>query len=333
MTPYWDCNFFTFFVVLARRIFSFFGGDFHQIASDEVQLAVLSAVAISSGIISPFLVLKRMAMLANSLSHTILLGIAVSALSAKYLWSGQWFDVSTLLMGALLAAALTAFCTETLIRWFRLPEDASIGLVFTGLFALGITFVNVYLRDAHLGVEAVMGNVDALQLSDIWLPALFIGINGLAVTLFFKQLQVISFDQQLAKTLGFNVGFFRYVFLFLIAATCIGAFRSVGVILVLAFLTGPYLTARLLCDRLSHLLIWTPALGLLASLVGVAFSRHLFNVHGWALSTGGIVSMSIGVFYLIARAVVYLRRSKLISSHRPSNMVLSESVIPEQENV
>lgn len=331
MTSYWDCNFFTFFVVLGRRILSLFQGDFQQIASDEVQLLVLSAVAISSGIISPFLVLKRLAMLANSLSHTILLGIAISALSAKWLWGGQWFDVPTLLLGALLAAALTAFCTETLIRWFRLPEDASIGLVFTGLFALGITFVNIYLRSAHLGVEAIMGNVDALQLRDIRLPALFIGINALAVILFFKQLQVISFDQQLAKTLGFNVGFFRYLFLFLISATCIGAFRSVGVILVLSFLTGPYLTARLFSNRLNHLLVWTPALGLFASLIGVALSRHLFNVHGWALSTGGIVSMVIGILYLIAKGLAYLRRAKLNSSHRPSNMVSSESVIPGKD--
>ncbi len=307
MNLYWDCNFFTFFAVLAGRLLLFLQGNIQQIASDEVQLIVLASVAISSGIISPFLVLKRTTMLANSLSHTILLGIAVSALSAKYLWGGWGFDVPTLLIGALLAAVLTALCTETLIRWFRLPEDASIGLVFTGLFALGITFVNLYLRDAHLGVEAVMGNVDALQLKDAKLPALFIGINAVSVTLFFKQFQVISFDQQLAKTLGFKVGFFRHFFLFLTAATCIGAFRSIGVILVLALLTGPYLTARLLCNRLAQLLFLTPTIGLAASFVGVALSRHLFNIHGWALSTGGIVSMVIGVFYLAVKGWKYCR--------------------------
>ena len=308
MTPYWDCNVFSFFVVLIQRAALFFTGHPMEIASDEIQIAILSAVAISCGLIGPFLVLNRMTMLANSLSHTILLGISLAAIAAGALWGGEWFDLTTLLVGSLIAALLTAFFTETLTRFFRLQEDASIGLVFTGLFALGITIVTLYLRDVHLGVEAVMGNCDALHFSDIRFPALFIGINSVALLLFFKQFQLASFDKNLAQTLGLRVGFFRYLLLFLTAATCIGAFRAVGVILVLAFLTGPYLTARLFSHRLGPLLIWTPIVGVVAALLGVAISRHLLNVHGLGLSTGGLVTMMIGLIYVVAKTTLRIHK-------------------------
>ena len=308
MTPYWDSNFFTFFVVLIQRAFFFLTGHTGELTSDEIQIGVLSAVAISCGMIGPFLVLNRMTMLANSLSHTILLGISLAALLAGALWGGDWFDLTTLLVGSFLAALLTALCTETLTRFFRLQEDASIGLVFTALFALGITIITLYLRDVHLGVEAVMGNADALQLSDIRLPALLIGINGVILFLFFKQFQLASFDRSLAQTLGIPVGVFRYLLLFLTAATCIGAFRAVGVILVLSLLTGPYLIARLFCCRLTALLIWTPLVGVASACIGVALARHLLNVHGLALSTGGMVTGTIALIYVVAKITLRLRR-------------------------
>ncbi len=153
-----------------------------------------------------------------------------------------------------------------------------------------------------------MGNADALQISDIRFPALFIAINGAAIFLFFKQFQLASFDSNLAQTLGFRVGFFRYLLLFLTAATCIGAFRAVGVILVLAFLTGPFLTARLFCHKLPQLLILTPAIGIAAACIGVALSRHLLSTQGLALSTGGLVAMVIGLIYIAARITARLRK-------------------------
>ncbi len=310
MSPYWGADLFSFFSVLIQRCFLFVQGVPLEIASDEIQILVLSAVAISCGLISPFLVLKRMTMLANSISHTILLGISLSALVAGALWGGGIFHLPTLLIGSLLAALLTSFFTEGLTRFFRLQEDASIGLVFTALFALGIVIVTLYLRDAHLGVEAVMGNADALQLDDVWLPTLFIGVNAVAVTLFFKQFQIGSFDRNLAQTLGIPVGFFRYLLLFLTSATCIGAFRSVGVLLVLAFLTGPYLTARLFSHRLPRLIVLTSAFGALAAMVGVALSRHLLTVYDLPLSTGGLVVVTVGLQYVIAVAAFHWKNRR-----------------------
>lgn len=300
MSAYWGAGFFEFFVILLSRIGYFLMGDVSSLAADEIQIGVLSAVAISCGIVGPFLVLKKMSMFANSLSHTILLGIVSAYLFASSLWGGAMFDLSTLLIGAAIAAFLTAFFTEGFIRFFRLQEDASVGLVFTTLFALGIVLVTLYTRNVHLGVEAVMGNADALSFSD-FRTASFVALSNISIiALFYRQFQIASFDKNFAKTLGISSGFFHFLLLFLAATVCIAAFRSVGVLLVLAFLVGPYLTARLFSNRLSTLLTLSPLFGILASLTGVALSRHLLSVYDLPLSTGGIVVTLIGLFYVVA---------------------------------
>jgi len=280
-------------------------------AADELQIAVLAAIAISCGLIGPFLVLKRVTMFANSLSHTILLGIAAAYLFTSTLWGGGLFDISTLLIGAFAAALITAFLTEVLIRLFRLQEDASVGLVFTALFALGITVVTLFTRDVHIGIEAVVGNADVLQFRDLKLASLLVCMNLGAVTLFYKQFQLACFDRSLAQTLGISCGFFHFLLLFLAASTCIGAFRAVGVLLVLAFLVGPFLIARLFCHRLPQLVFWSCAIGVLASVFGVALSRHLLSAYDLALSTGGIVAVLIGVFYVAAIFISRLKRKPL----------------------
>jgi len=303
MNPYWGTEFFGFFSVLFQRICKAIFGGVSSLAADELQIAVLATVAISCGLVGPFLVLKRVAMFANSVSHTILLGISLAYLAAASLWGGGMFDMGTLLLGAFIAAGITAFLTEILMRLFRLQEDASVGLVFNALFALGITVVTLFTRDAHLSVEAVMGNADILQVRDLKLSFFLLSLNLGAIVLFFKQFQLASFDRSLAQTLGISCGAFHFLLLFLAAATCVGAFRVVGVLLVLAFLVGPYLIARFFCCRLPWLIFWSCAIGVLISLFGVALSRHFLSAYGWPLSTGGIVVVLLGLAYAGAALV------------------------------
>lgn len=296
MNPYANNDFWQFFATLAKRLFTFFSGP--ALASDEIQVFVLGAVAISCALLGPFLVLKRMAMLANSLSHTILFGLAVSFLLSRAICGPDGsIPLSSLLIGASASALLTAFFTGALTRFFRLQEDASVGLVFTSLFSLGILLVTLFTRDVHLGVEAVMGNADALRASDLFSAALLAFGNLFLIALFFWPLQYSAFDRSAAKSLGMPCGFFQALLLFLTAATCIGAFRAVGVLLVLSFLVGPYLIARLFTHKLGKLLFLSCAIGCAASLFGVALARHLLTVHGLALSTGGIVSVLVAVAY------------------------------------
>lgn len=303
MNPYWDNTFWQFFATFAKRMgmFLFQGGP---LAADEVQFFVLGGIALSFGLLGPFLVLKRITMLANSLSHTILLGIVVSYLLSTAV-------LGSLLIGAFVTAFLTVLCTGALTRFFRLQEDASIGLVFTSLFALGIVAVTLFTRDVHLGVEAIMGNADALRESDIagalWLALM----NATVIALFFRPLRVIAFDESLAKAWGLPSNLFQLLLLFLTAASCIASFRAIGVLLVLSFLVGPYLIARLFSHRLGHLVVLTPLIGVSLSFVGIALARHFLSVYGLALSTGGIISLLIALVYIAAHACLKRKRIKL----------------------
>ncbi len=293
MNPYWG----TTFIEFCQVFFSRLGGAFSSsLATDEIQVGVLSCVAIACGLVGPFLVLKKMTMFANSLSHTILLGIVGAFLCFG---GAVIFDFSHLLLGACLAAVLTVFLTEGLVKWFEITEDASIGLSFTFLFALGIVLSNLFLRDLHLGSESVMGNTDALLKKDLLFSFFLLLLNAFVVCLFYRQFKMISFDQSFAAVLGIPLNFFRFLLFFLCAVTCVGAFRAVGVLLVLAFLVGPYLTARLFCHRLGPLLFYTSLIGVVASFCGVGLTRHILTVYDLPLSTAGMVVCLIGLFYFL----------------------------------
>jgi manganese/zinc/iron transport system permease protein len=294
MNPFWGTHFFSFFQVLFSRLFTW---NYSVLTTDEIQIGTMSCIAICCGLIGPFLVLRKMTMFANSLSHTILLGIVISFL---LLGGAVLSDYRHLFVGALIAAILTAILTEGLVKWFRLTEDASVGLVFTVLFAAGIVLSTLFLKDVHLGIESVIGNADALQLDDLRHAFVLVLLNAATIFIFYRQFQISSFDANLAKVLGIPEGMFRFILLFLVSATCMGAFRAIGVLLVLAFLVGPYLTARLFCHRLKSLLFYSGAMGVLATICGVAFARHLLSEWDLALSTGGIVVCFIGFFYFLA---------------------------------
>jgi len=305
--PYSGHTFWGVLLQLPIRLWAFLRGELslENLASDEIQVVVLIGVAASSALVGTFLVLKKMTMLANSLSHTILIGIVIAFLwthhssEAGHNHHYQEINITALLIAALIMGLVTTFLTEMLTKVVKLQEDASTGLVFTTLFAIGVIALTVLTRNAHIGTEIVMGNVDALQLEDCKLVYIILGINILSIGLFFKEFKITSFDPGLSRALGFAPVFFNYLLMAQVSATTIGAFRAVGVLMVLAFITGPVLTARMLSHDLKRLLALAVLIGSMAAVFGVALSRHLLTVYDIALSTAGIVVCIILVFYLI----------------------------------
>ncbi|MDB6081064.1 MAG: ABC-type transporter, permease subunit, partial [Chlamydiia bacterium] len=142
INPYYDNNFFEFFLTLASRVGAFFSGDSLTLASDELQILVLSLIALTSSCVGTFLILRKMTMLANALSHTILVGIVGAYLFTRAMGEGgDHFDFSHLLpnssvlvIACLMTAFLTTFLTELLITKVHLSEETSCGIVFTFLF-------------------------------------------------------------------------------------------------------------------------------------------------------------------------------------------------------
>lgn len=323
--PYSGASFFQFFFILLQRIWAFLTGQesLSALVSDEIQLLTLVGISLSAALLGCFLVLRRMTMLANALSHTILLGIVLAyfvtthgAMPAVGGHAGQ-LSLDAMLIASLVMGLLTTFLTEFLTKHAGLQEDASIGIVFTSLFALGVILVTLLTRSAHIGTEVVMGNVDALLIGDVKIVLVALAINILLFVLFFKEFTITTFDPALSKALGISPIFFSYLLMIQVSATAIGGFRAVGVLMVLAFITGPALTARLLTHDLKKMLFVACALGGLASVVGVALSRHMLSVMGLALSTGGIVVCVIGLLFVIVFLWIQwkARRTELVTGH------------------
>ncbi|MGE3954189.1 MAG: metal ABC transporter permease [Parachlamydiales bacterium] len=304
--PYRGANLFDFFIILFKRLLTGFSGA--PLATDEIQFFVLGGIAISAALVGSLLVLRKMTMLANSLSHTILLGLVLAVLACGGIHLG----------GLLVAAVLTALSTTLLTLFLqeraRLKADASIGLVFTTLFALAILLVTLFTRNLHLGIEAVTGNVDALTGRDALLVGAILLFNLLFTLLFFRPYHLTSFDPGFAFAAGLSQGFFNALLMVQVGLTLVGGFRAVGVLMVLALLVGPPLAARPWVKSLKGMMVLSSLLGLLAALLGVATARHLLSVHGLPLSTAGVTVCWIGALTFLSWG---LRRFRLDPTSDP----------------
>jgi manganese/zinc/iron transport system permease protein len=306
VNPYRDADFFSFFGVMMTRLWQALQGKlaFADLVSDEIQMLVLIGLCFSSALVGTFLVLKKMTMMANALCHTILLGIVIAFLLLKPFFleqgiSSSFLSLKVLIVASFLSGLLTTILTQLLTQFAKIQEDASIGLVFTSLFALGVVLVTIYTRNVHIGTEAIMGNIDALDRDDLSLVGAVALMNLVIFFLFFRGFTTATFDPLFARSIGLPSSFLNYFIMVLTAATCIAAFRAVGVLLVLTFFVAPPLMARLLTDKLKTMVLLSFVLPAIGSILSVALSRHILVVHHAPVSTSGLVVCVFAVMYLL----------------------------------
>lgn len=306
VNPYMGQDFFGFFKVLFFRVIS---GHIHHPVSDEVQILALMGIALSGAIVGTFLVLRNMTMIANALSHTILVGIVGAYLLLSGYLSLESISLLHLTLASLIAGLITTFCVEFLNKVVRLQEDAAVGLVFTSLFAIGVLLVTLFTKNLHLSVELVVGNVDALVVGDLKVVYGALCLNVGLIFLFFKEFKLTTFDGAYASSFGISPALFNSFLMILTSATVMSALRVVGVLMILAFLVGPTLIARMCTHKLSRLLGLASFIGCGAALGGVALSRHILTKAHFGLTTAGLVVCVI-IFCFI---VVSLNR-KIVTS-------------------
>lgn len=261
-------------------------------------IAVGALCAICCALAGCFLVLRRMSLLGDALSHSVLAGIA-----GVYLITGR-ADPVPMLIGALLAGIATAVLTQFVHKNAAVPEDSSIGIVFTSLFAFGVVVVSK-AEHVHLDLDCVLfGDLSFAGVNlhptfgRLWpesfrtlVPALFITVLLLAV--FWKELRLTSFDPTLAATLGFSAMLMHYVLTTVVAIVTVSAMEVVG-LLVVALLIVPPATARLLTSRLSTMLWMSCALGVCSTTLGYYFALH------WNSSAAGMTAVVAGCFLISA---------------------------------
>ncbi|MBD0338754.1 MAG: metal ABC transporter permease [Thermoleophilia bacterium] len=243
-------------------------------AQVEIQLI---AVVVSVGCALPgvFLVLRRLAMASDAITHSVLLGIVVAFFVVRDLSS------PALVAGAALTGLVTVWLIELLRRTGLVREDAAIGLVFPALFSIGVILVSRYAGSVHLDIDVVLlGDVAFAPFDRFvlfgwdWGPAALVKmtaillLNAVLIGAFWKELKVASFDPGLAYALGFSPALVHYGLMGLVSVTAVGAFDAVGSILVVALMVGPPVTAYLLTDRLGTMVGLAAAMGATGGIAG-----------------------------------------------------------------
>ena len=266
----------------------------------EIQaIAVLAAAACA--LPGVFLVLRRLSLISDAISHAILLGIVLAFFVVEDLAS------PLLVLGAALTGLLTVVLVELLKRTQLVREDAAIGLVFPVLFSGGVILISRFADDVHLDTDAVLlgelafAPFDRLVVAgyDLGPKALVVmgailALNALFIALFYKELKLATFDAGLAVALGFSPALIHYGLMTLVSITAVGAFDAVGSILVVALMIAPPATAYLLTDRLP----WLILLSVLVAAAGAVSGYWL--AHLLDASIAGSMASTIGVLFALA---------------------------------
>ena len=283
-------------------------------AGVEIQLiaVIVSAACALPGV---FLVLRKMSMMSDSITHTILLGIVLAFFLTEDLSS------PLLIAGAALMGVATVWLTETLMNTRLMSEDSAVGIVFPLLFSIAIILITRYAGSVHLDTDSVLlgelafAPFDRLVVFgvDIGAKAIYTSgalllINVILITMFYKELKIVTFDPMLASLLGFSPGLVHYGLMTLVSLTAVGAFEAVGSVLVVAFMIGPPLTAYLLTDDLKKMLLLSAGFGALSGILGY-HAALLPDV-----SIAGSMAVTTGLIF----AVVFIFAPKRLQSRGKS---------------
>lgn len=268
-------------------------------AQIEIQL-IASLVAIACAIPGTFLVLRKMAMISDAISHSILPGIVVGFFITQ--------DLNSPLL--ILLAAITGVITVVLVEYIQktglVKEDTAIGLVFPVLFSIGVLMIAKKANDVHLDIDAVLvgelalAPFDRLLISGIdvgpkslWIIGAILIFTIILLIAFFKELKLSTFDKGLAASLGFSPAIIHYGLMTVSSVTTVGAFDAVGAILVVALMIAPAATAYLLTTDLKKMLLLSILFGVFSAISGY------WLAHGLDASIAGSITTMLGLLFLM----------------------------------
>jgi manganese/zinc/iron transport system permease protein len=254
------------------------------------------------GLLGVFLVLRKMSLLGDALSHAVLPGIVIA-----FLLSGSR-DIIPMFVGAAVFGVITTLLVETFHRHWYVQEDAAIGIVFTSLFALGVVLISAFAGQVDLDQECVLyGEIaytpwDRIYVGEVdwgprpvWILGTVFVLDVLFVTLFYKELKITSFDPNIAIAVGIPATLMHYLLMGSVSLTTVAAFESVGAILVVAMLIVPGAAAYLWSDRLPVILVLATAFGIFSAIAGY-YLAGLWNssiAGAMVLVVGGIFGVSL----------------------------------------
>lgn len=237
-------------------------------------------VAVVAGVVGCLVVLRRMAFLGDALSHAMIAGVAGGYLVMKLLF-GFEAHAPGMLLGSLLAAVITVALIGLVSRISRIKEDTAIGIMYTGVFALGVVVVSIFRSYIHIDLmHFILGDILGVSDTDLWASAFVSAFVLSVLILFFRHFQLATFDPVMAASIGLPVLLLDYALTTCVSLVVVSAVSMVGVILVVGLLITPAATAYLLSDRLDRMMA-------LAALFGVTSVIGGLYLCVWLDSAGG----------------------------------------------
>lgn len=242
-----------------------------------------SIVAVVSAVVGCLVVLRRMAFLGDALSHAMIAGVAGGYLIMKLLF-GLEAHAPGMLLGSLLAAIFTVALIGFVSRVSRVKEDTAIGIMYTGIFALGVMAVSIFRHYIHIDLmHFIMGDVLGVADTDLWTSAFVAAIVLSIVILFFRHFQMTTFDPIMAASIGLPVLLIDYLLTTCVSLVVVSAVSMVGVILVVGLLITPAATAYLLSDRLDRMMMLSALFGFTSVVGGLYLCVWLDSAGGGAI--------------------------------------------------
>ena len=266
-------------------------------------LYILIITSLACAVLGVFLVLRRLSMVSDAISHSVLLGIVIGYFVTKDIGS------VLLIIGASLFGVLTTVCIELLIKSKRVTEDASVGIIFPLFFSIAVILITRYARNVHLDTEMVLigeiilAPLHRINFLGLSLPKALVQmsfvllINIVFIAVFFRKLKISSFDPVYAGVAGIAGAGLYYVFMALVSFTAVSAFESVGAILTISFFISPAASAYLISKDLKITILLAAVYALVNSCIGY-FLAVKFNV-----SMSGMCALVSGLTFMITIAL------------------------------
>lgn len=283
----------------------------------EIQI-IASLVAIACAIPGTFLVLRKMAMISDAISHSILPGIVVGFFITQDL-NSPW-----LILLAALTGVLTVVLVEKIQQTKLVKEDTAIGLVFPALFSIGVIMIAKYANDVHLDIDAVLlGELaftpfdrlyyDGMDLGpkSMWVIGIILLVTLTLLFAFYKELKMSTFDAGLATSLGFSPAIIHYGLMSVASVTTVGAFDAVGAILVVALMIAPAASAYLLTTNLTKMIFLACFFGVFSAIAGYWSANYLdASIAGSIATMLGLVFLLVYLFAPTKGLIAVLYREK-----------------------
>jgi manganese/zinc/iron transport system permease protein len=263
--------------------------------------------AVSAALLGNFLVLRKLSLLGDAISHAVLPGLAIAFLVTSSRSSWPMF------VGAVIAGLVTAGATQWIRQAGKVDESASLGVVFTCLFALGLVLIVQAADRVDLDPGCVLyGAIETTALDKVelwgvqlprvvWVLGAVLCVNVLAVLLLYKELKLSSFDPALATSLGIPASLMHALLMILVAVTAVASFESVGNILVVAMLVVPPSAALLITDRMARVIVWSVLIAVGSAVLGHWLATVVPGALGYrSTSTAAMMAVASGGLFCLA---------------------------------